>query len=338
MERLSSVFGVVPGRAGGQRNARTVRQIGITLFNGFASQETITIGRAFQLANALSRSSRSGTAIYNVRLLSVAGGMVAGSSSMLVWTESIEACHHGEGFDALFIVGGAGAHHALGDERLVGWLREAVPRCRLTFPVGEGRLLLEAAASALVNRGRPAPDGVRNGAPLDAGAYANFVGPLRMALDVIQGDLGTEIVKQVAAAVAPPAETQFTAMIRENAGHVVSERIQASARWMLANASGQVVMREAARVAVMSERNFLRRFKIEMGVTPSEYLMYARLDMGCRLLVETNLSVDNVAERCGIGSGGRLSKLLRKHLATTPTAYRADARRMTSAVPQLLAQ
>ncbi|WP_322042167.1 helix-turn-helix domain-containing protein [Paraburkholderia sp. J67] len=334
MDRLSNGFGVVSNRAGGLRSTRTVRQIAITLFNGFAQQEAITVARAFQSANALSRSSRSDSAIYNVRLLSASGGMIASSSTMVVWTESIEACHHGEGFDALFIMGGAGVQHALCDERLVGWLRQAVPFCRLTLPIAEGRQLLDAASRVSAHHRPPsASGGTRNVAPRsnEACAYANFVGPLRMALDVIQMDLGMDIVNQIAVAVAPPAETQFTAIVRKNAEHFVSERIQASARWLLANASSPVVMREAARVAAMSERNFLRRFKIEIGVTPSEYLMYARLDMCCRLLVETNLSVDKIAERCGIGCGGRLSKLLRKHLATTATAYRADARRVSGA-------
>lgn len=341
MERLSNVFGVVSNRAGGPRSTRTVRQIAITLFNGFTQQETITVAGAFQSANTLSRSSRSDSAIYNVRLLSATGGVIASSSTMVVWTESIEACHHGEGFDALFIMGGAGAHHALCDERLVGWLRQAVPFCRLTLPIAEGRLLLDAAGRVSEHHTRPSGhNGTRNLASrsIEACAYANFVGPLRMALDVIETDLGADIVNQIAVAVAPPAETQFTAIVRKNAEHFVSERIRSSARWLLANASSPVVMREAARVAAMSERNFLRRFKIEIGVTPSEYLMYARLDMCCRLLVETKLSVDKIAERCGIGCGGRLSKLLRKHLSTTATAYRADARRMSGALLPFPAQ
>jgi len=340
MERLSNVFGTVSDRACGPRSARTVRQIGITLFNGFAPQEAIAVARAFQVANALSRSSRSDSVIYNLRLLSVTGGVIASSSTTVIWTESIEACYHDEGFYALFIVGGVGAHHALGDKRLVGWLRQAVPRCRLTFPIAEGLLLLDAAGGAPSNRGGPFSHGSRNVMPQSilASTYAGFVGPLRMALDVIQTDLGADIVNQIAMAVAPPVETKFAAIVHKNAEHFVSERIRASARWIVANANRHVLMCEAARVASMSERNFLRRFKIEIGVTPSEYLTYARLDMCCRLLVETNLPVDKIAERCGIGCGGRLSKLLRQHLATTPTAYRADARRMAAEPPQFPAQ
>ena len=332
MERLSTGFGVLPDRTGGQRSARSVRHIGIALFNGSAPQEAIAIGRAFQSANALSRSSRSGVAIYNVRLISAAGGMVASSSSMLVWTESVEACHQGEEFDALFVVGGSGARNALADERLVNWLRVAVPRCQATFPIAEGGELLDAAGIGRAPRAQSAVPVFVGGRSVgrrwqEAASYANFVGPLRMALEVIEADLGAEMANQIAIDAAPPTETPFTAIVRRNAGHFVSERIQASARWMLANAGGPVVMREAARVAAMSERNFLRRFKVEMGVTPSDYLMYARLDMCCRLLVETGLPVDKIAHRCGVGGGGPLSKLFRKHLATTPTAYRVDGRR-----------
>jgi transcriptional regulator GlxA family with amidase domain len=65
---------------------------------------------------------------------------------------------------------------------------------------------------------------------------------------------------------------------------------------------------------------------MEMGLSPSDYLRRIRLDMSCRLLVETNLPVDKIARRCGIGSGGRLSKLFRTFLATTPTGYRSFKR------------
>jgi transcriptional regulator GlxA family with amidase domain len=99
-----------------------------------------------------------------------------------------------------------------------------------------------------------------------------------------------------------------------------------------ANGDRPIVIDEAAQVAAMSERNFLRRFKIEMGVTPSDYLLYVRLNMSCRLLIETSLPVDKIARRSGIGSGGRLSKLFRKYLGKTPTEYRSSKRhsRMSS--------
>ena len=308
-------------------DASTVRHIGITLFNGFALHEAVTIGQAFQSANMLSESGRHGAVLYNVSLLSVAGGMIASSSSVLVWTESVDACAVAENFHALFIIGGNGIRGALRDERLIRWLRRAVPRSQLTYSITEGRLLFEAA----VTRPHAADDLLHASARRLPGhslapRHANASDPLQTALSVIQSDLGMEAAKQIAAGVAPPRETQFTPIVRRNAALNVSERIQASARWLAANGDRAVSICEAAQVAAMSERNFLRRFKLELGITPSDYLMYVRLDMCCRLLTETDLPIRTIALRCGFNGGGRLSKLFRQHLSTTPTAYRLNNR------------
>lgn len=96
----------------------------------------------------------------------------------------------------------------------------------------------------------------------------------------------------------------------------------ASARWLEANVDRPISIDDAARLAAMSERNFLRRFKSEIGMTPSDFLLRARLNLSCRMLVESRLPIDKIARHCGIGSGGQLAKLFRKHLATTPTDYR----------------
>jgi len=81
----------------------------------------------------------------------------------------------------------------------------------------------------------------------------------------------------------------------------------------------------------MSERNFLRRFKLEMGSTPSEYLLQARLEMTCRLLAGTELLVDKIARRSGMGNGDHLAKIFRKRWSISPTEYRLRNRRERAA-------
>jgi Transcriptional regulator containing an amidase domain and an AraC-type DNA-binding HTH domain len=306
-----------------------VKHIGVALFNGFALPEAASIVEAFQSANTLAENASHGATRYDVRLLSTAGGRVASSSRVFVWTDSVEALRHADNFDALFIAGGEGVHHASGDERLLTWLRRAYCRSELVLPIAEGRFLLEAAGFAYPsNSGRddgPMPYGSRRRAR-DPKASLDVSNPLRTALSVIQDDLGAEIARQTAECVAPPASTHFTSTLRRTASQSVSERIRDAAHWLEANSARPVAIDEAAQFAVMSERNFLRRFKAEMGVTPSDYLAYVRLDRSCRLLVETTLPVDKIARRCGVGSGGQLAKLFRKHLAITPTEYRASKR------------
>jgi len=318
------------------QGVRTTRNIGIVLFSGFALPEAAAVLEIFQSANALTGAdtSPSGQARYKVCLLSAVGGRVDSSSSVFVWTEGVEERRHSDAFHALFISGGGGVRNAIRDERLTTWLRRECPRSELLVPIGEGRLLLEAAGFGRVGTtprlGGRASD-ICQYCPPDIGVSTVFPSPLQSALALVEEDFGPEIARQIADYVLPrPQRARFTATIRENAPTYVSEKIQASARWLEANGDRPIAIDEAAQVAAMSERNFLRRFKIEMGVTPSEYLSYVRLDMCCRLLVETDLPVDKIARRCGLGGGGWLSKLFRKHLSTTPTEYRAS-KRLTNA-------
>nr|WP_233518896.1 helix-turn-helix domain-containing protein [Paraburkholderia xenovorans] len=307
-----------------------MKRIGIVLFGGFALPETAAVVEVFQSVKLLTEGERRDAVRYDVSLLSVTGGRIVSSSSVFVWTEGIDVRRDQERFHALFIAGGAGVNDALRDERLIAWLRRMHPRADLVFPIGEGQLLLDGAGFRLaptIRRHAVYIDEImRLGVGNGDGSSAAVASPLQTAIALVEEDFGSEIARQVADWVAPSADTRFTAIVRKNASVGVSENVKASAKWLEANAHRPISIDDAAQIACMSERNFLRRFKIEMGVTPSDYLLYVRLDMSCRLLVETTLPVDKVARHCGIGCGGRLAKLFRKHLATTPTEYRVSKR------------
>jgi transcriptional regulator GlxA family with amidase domain len=310
-----------------------VKQIGLLLYSGFALPEAATVLELFQSANALaqSESAGEGRTCYEVSLLSIAGGRIDSSSSVFVWTESVENRRYAGGFHTLFVAGGAGARHALRDERLIRWLRREGSRSEAVVPIGEGRLLLDAAGVGRAAHGLdPALRAMAGQHHVAEGGFAGMIaGPLRNAITLIEQDFGSDFAREAAGRVMSRQQYScFTATIRENAPGYVSERIQASARWLEANGDRPVAIDDAAQIVTMSERNFLRRFKVEMGVTPSDYLLYVRIDMCCRLLIETDLPVDKIARRCGLGSGGWLAKLFRKHLSTTPTEYRANLRRV----------
>jgi len=295
--------------------------IGIALFNGFALPDVASIIEIFQSANALSDTGGPRRTPYEVSLLSASGGRIASSSSVFVWTDSVESRGHDDNFRALFIAGGSGATNAFRDDRLLVWLRQAFPRSGTVHAIAEGRLMLEAAGFSNAYGARIENDSHARIA-IPSRSLLESPSPLRTALRIVGDDLGPEVAQQVADWVAPQGETQFSTILRSKTASHISDKIQASAQWLEANGARPISIEDAAQIAAMSERNFLRRFKSEMGVTPSEYLLYVRLDMSCRLLAKTNLPVDKIARRCGLGSGGRLAKLFRKHLLTTPTEYR----------------
>jgi transcriptional regulator GlxA family with amidase domain len=329
MEILCNVKHENAHQISGSPETTEVRQIGIALFDGFALPDVASVIEIFQAANAVEDSTILRSSRYEVSLLSASGGRIASSSSVFVWTERVESRRRDHHFHALFIAGGNGATTALRDARLLAWIRLAYQNSRIVHPIAEGRLLLEASGFIDANVMHPDEDNRADGA-LPTNPFFDWPRTLRRALDIVDGDLGSAVAQRVADHVVPQGETQFDPILRAKTAPHISDQIRSSAQWMEANSGRPISIEDVAQVAAMSERNFLRRFKSEMGVAPSEYLLYVRLDMSCRLLVTTSLPVDKIARRSGIGSGGRLAKLFRKHLCTTPTDYRNRSKGSTS--------
>ncbi|TDY17050.1 transcriptional regulator GlxA family with amidase domain [Paraburkholderia sp. BL6665CI2N2] len=310
-----------PSRSALPTQANAITRVDIAVFDGFALPEVAAIIEIFQKANSLIAAQRSGGARYEVSLLSAAGGRIGSSSSVFVWTENV-ASHRGTNdTHLLFIAGGVGVQEASRDERLSIWLRRRHPFSEIVHPLAEGRSLLQAAG--LPSRYCPLlPDGNETRGLYPARPLHEAPGAVCTALRVVEEDLGPEVAEQVGESIAPLHKTHFSSSVTPGAELQVSEKIMASARWLEANIDRPISIDDAAQIAAMSERNFLRRFKSEIGMTPSDYLLRARLNISCRMLVESRLPVDKIARRCGIGSGGQLSKLFRKYLSTTPTDYR----------------
>lgn len=72
----------------------------------------------------------------------------------------------------------------------------------------------------------------------------------------------------------------------------------------------------------MSERSFLRRFRLATGTSPLAWLTEARLQHARELLERTTLSIDTIAERSGFGSAMTLRHHFRRRLQTSPQSYR----------------
>jgi AraC family transcriptional regulator len=67
---------------------------------------------------------------------------------------------------------------------------------------------------------------------------------------------------------------------------------------------------------------FARRFKLATGVTPHQYIIRCRLNRAIELLLQSRTSLAHIALEIGCSSQSHLTTLFRKHLDTTPAAYR----------------
>ena len=102
--------------------------------------------------------------------------------------------------------------------------------------------------------------------------------------------------------------------------------LAATCAWALENLAEPLTVTALAQHAGWAPRSFARRFVAETGTTPLRWLVAQRVLEARRLLEVTDLPVDHVAARCGLGTAANLRLHLARDADTTPTAYRSTYR------------
>ena len=161
---------------------------------------------------------------------------------------------------------------------------------------------------------------------LDDGAVATSAGVaagIDLCLHLVRSDHGTQAAARIARrmVVAPYREggqAQFLRRPVPGAGHGLASTCE----WALDRLSEPLTVAELASHAGWAPRTFARRFLSETGTTPLRWLTAQRLLEARRLLEDTDLPVDRVAVRAGLGTAANLRLQLARDAGITPTAYR----------------
>ncbi|MDX6201765.1 MAG: hypothetical protein QOJ83_1265 [Frankiales bacterium] len=152
---------------------------------------------------------------------------------------------------------------------------------------------------------------------------AGVAAGIDLCLHVIRRDLGAAVANHTARAiVAAPhrdgGQAQFVgAPVGRPTGSLAGTRV-----WALDNLQNAVSVRDLARHAGVSERTLARRWLGETGLTPLQWLLRARIQLARELIEAADLSVDQIAARCGLGTAANLRLHFRRFVGATPTAYR----------------
>ncbi|MGL5809685.1 MAG: transcriptional regulator FtrA [Nocardioides sp.] len=148
-----------------------------------------------------------------------------------------------------------------------------------------------------------------------------------LCLHIVRSDYGAQIASSVARrlVIQPHREGGQAQFIPEPIGPrrvAPAPTIASAMDWALAHLDRPITIAEFARQARMAERTFLRRFRVEVGITPHRWLARQRLHRAQRLLETTEDGIDLVARRAGFGSVESLRVHFRRTLRTTPATYR----------------
>jgi len=92
--------------------------------------------------------------------------------------------------------------------------------------------------------------------------------------------------------------------------------------WALLNLYQPLTVDQLAQQAGTSRRTLIRRFNAETGQPPMRWLLKARLSHARELLESTDLTVESVARRCGLGTSANFRTLFKEHIGVPPSVYR----------------
>lgn len=156
---------------------------------------------------------------------------------------------------------------------------------------------------------------------------AGITSGMDLALALIEEDLGQAFALHVARWLVlflkrPGNQSQFnTYMDCKKIGNPAIRRV---CEWILEHLREDLVVEDLAEYAAMSPRNFARVFVRELRITPAKYINRLRVDNACQHLIETQMSLDEIADYCGLKTAENLRRHFLSLLEISPAQYRKN--------------
>ena len=147
---------------------------------------------------------------------------------------------------------------------------------------------------------------------------------LDLCLELVRHDHGTAVAAEVARRlVVPPhrqgGQAQYASTPLPD---VPSSALAPLLDWARARLNRPLTLGLLAREADITTRTLTRRFAAELGMPPLQWLTSERVRRAQQLLENTDLSVEEIAEQCGLGTAANLRIHFVRQAGVTPSAYR----------------
>lgn len=135
-------------------------------------------------------------------------------------------------------------------------------------------------------------------------------------------DAAREAAARLVTFLALPDEADSTA---QRGGMAPWQRRKVE-RYLRDNLERPVRLEELAAQVCLSVSHFCRVFKESVGTTPHMHLVRLRIALAQRLMLTTDDPLSQIALACGLADQAHLSKLFRREVGETPSAWRRRQR------------
>jgi AraC family transcriptional activator FtrA len=153
---------------------------------------------------------------------------------------------------------------------------------------------------------------------------AGLAAGIDLCVELVRADHGSEAAVSVARRlVVAPHRDGGQAQWLERPLPAPGEGLAATCQWALEHLADPLSIADLARHAGWAPRTLARHFAAQTGMAPLRWLTAARIREARRLLEATDLPVEVIAARCGLGTAANLRVHLARDAGATPTAYRA---------------
>jgi transcriptional regulator GlxA family with amidase domain len=295
-----------------------------------------------QVFNSVNRLA--GRTIYDLEVATSADGLTFdGEGGVLTFIARQHFAEVSGTCDSVLVVCGLKSR-AVRDAALSAWLKEKSAEVRRLGAVCVGAFLL--AEAGLLN-GRRATAHWKFGRELaaryprvrvehdplwvkDGNIYtsAGISASLDLALAWVEEDCGAGLAHEAARELVmflrrPGGQPQLSVSLASQASEMTS--IRELQVWIAEHLDARLSVEDLADRMAMSVRNFERVFTREVGTTPSQYVLQARVEAARRQIERTDAGLKQVAAAAGFGNADVMRRAFVRLLGITPRRYRGLA-------------
>jgi transcriptional regulator GlxA family with amidase domain len=145
-----------------------------------------------------------------------------------------------------------------------------------------------------------------------------------LALAMVEEDHGRDVAIKVARKIVfylsrPGFQAQFGNLLPVYESDHIAQKTQT---WLNGHLDEKLDVSHVAGHLNMSTRNFTRVFHRQTGMPPAKFIEKLRVETARKYLEDTDIPLERIAERCGLGGLVSMRRTFLRHLATTPSDYR----------------